>query len=341
MMKPLKKTTVAALLACACISVTAYADTGQTNQQTIRSIVINKDPIQIEVPVDSEIRIEFPEALINLNIEEPANSALKTLLKPDGTLYWKATYDFENSRALATTAAGELIILDVKSSEPSNEKIIYQLQDAKAAAQSPVTIRPVNTTQGTKQRSKKDVKKATTSVTTNSRRQTPQQTQQNAAADLSNQDPYALMPAFLKAKYQGETATSKPSSAQAQKQYSYADMAAFAMQHYIGPARLIEPIPASRIKPRTPKTRLIRVWNSDLNFKMLNQWVMNKQFITALKVKNVGNTAYHFDPEAIRGNYVFVAALQGTLPPYGSINNETVWVFITNEPFYKAFANPY
>lgn len=103
----------------------------------------------------------------------------------------------------------------------------------------------------------------------------------------------------------------------------------------------IEPIPASRIKPRVPRTRLVRVWNSDLKFQMLNQWVLDKHFITALKVKNVSNTSYHFDPEAIRGNFLFVASLAGELPPLGSYQNETIWVFITDKPFYKAFRNPY
>lgn len=185
-----------------------------------KDVVITKDPVQILAPVDNEIRIEFPETIINLNIKEPANSALETLLKTDGTLYWKANYDFEESRALATTASGEVIILDVKSVEPSSEKVVYRLTHQSSVK----AVRPPGTTQPTKATAKKQVPP---------KKKTVANKQQPSVANLPNQDPYVLMPAFLKKRYQTDN-QSKP-----KKQYSYTDMAAFAMQHYMGPARLI------------------------------------------------------------------------------------------------------
>lgn len=254
-----------------------------------KQVTLSKEPIPLDMPVGEEVRVEFPDTVINLNIAEPANSSIGDfLLKPDGTLLWTAKKPFKKSRVLATTTKGEVIVIDIKTGINADR-----------------TLTLVHPTAPTK----------------------PTEPEKKA-------DPYELMPAFLKQQYQ--TGTEKPT-----KQYSYTDMAAFALQHYIGPSRLIEPLPATRIKPKSPAIRLIRVWNAELRFTLLNQWVLDKSYITAIKVKNVGSDPFHFDPRAIRGNYRFVASLHDVLPPLGSYQNETVWVFITDTPFHKAFQNPF
>lgn len=270
-----------------------------------KEIVIGKAPIPVVMQPGHEIRVEFPETIINLNIDAEADNALETLLKPDGTLLWKATRNFANSRALATTAKGDLIVLDIKTGQ-TNEKV-YQLVRKKTEATATVPTEPER---------------------------------------VPNKDPYVLMPDFLRQSY--ETGSKKvdannrvlPQAEQEKrKPASYTDMAAFAMQHYIGPTRLITDLPAQRVKHKLTSAklnRLIRVWQNRLRLRPLDVWVLDKHYITAIKVKNISAQPYHFDPRAIRGRFQFVASLRDVLPPLGSANNETVWVFITSAPLEKS-----
>lgn len=251
-----------------------------------KEVEISKTPVLLKMPVGEEVRVDFPETVVNLNINEPANSAIENLLlKPDGVLFWTAKEPFKRSRVLATTVKGDLIVIDIETGMNSDRvlKLNYPKQ--------PVT--------------------------------------QSQTTDINE-----LMPAFLK-KQHTEVTKKKP------KQYSYTDMAAFAIQHYIGPRRLIDKLPAVRVKPKSFKTRLVRVWNAQLRIQMKNQWVLNNHYITALKVKNTGSTPYRFDPRALRGSYLFVASLHDVLPPSGSTQNETIWVFITDKPFHQAFKNQF
>lgn len=259
-----------------------------------KEVAISKDPIQVKLPLGEEVRIDFPESIINLNIPTEADNALTTLLKPDGTLFWQAENRFDKARVLATSAKGELFILDIEMGKNADKTIIL----VRKKAENKGALRPNGTHKGT---SKKNT-----------------------------QDPYALMPKFLKQQYD----TSNQSTAE---KYSYADMAVFAMQHYIGPKRLIADLPAQRIRLKPIKANLIRVWGNDLSLKLLNQWVLDGHYITSLKVTNKSAQTYQFDPRAIRGQYLFVASLHDVLQPRGSTQNETIWVFITKQPFAKAF----
>ncbi len=272
-----------------------------------KEVVIGKGPIPIILQPGHEVRIEFPETIINLNIEAEADNALKTLIKPDGTVLWKATRDFPLSRALATTAKGELIVLDIKTGK-TNEQVIKLVRKQSSA------MRPAGMTNTTPEK-------------------------------VPNQDPYVLMPDFLRQQYDtGGISVDADNmliatEAKKSKPVSYTEMAAFAMQHYIGPKRLIAELPAQRIKNNlsTAKlNRLIRVWNQKLKLSPLNTWVLDEHYITAIKVKNISSSYYYFDPRAIRGRFQFVASLHDALAPYGSAENETIWVFITAAPLAKS-----
>lgn len=266
-----------------CLKICAVISFLTINVVVAKNVTITKAPIDIRLPVGEEVRLEFPETIINLNVEPEVDSKLKVFIKPDGTVFLTAKEPFSKGRSLATTAKGEVIILDIATGRSSDKVIKLNHK-----VDTPTVKKP------------------------------------------EKKDPYKLMPDFLKNQYQGVESKKV-------KTYSYADMAAFAMQHYIGPSRLIDNLPAQRVRLRRPKTAPIRVWGTDLRLALLNSWVLNKHYITAIKVKNISDTPYKFDPRAIRGKFLFVASLHDVLPPNGSANNETVWVFITEKPFSKSF----
>ena len=51
-----------------------------------KDITLSNDPVSITLPVNREIRIEFPEAVIDLNVPTAVSERLQTLLKPNGAL---------------------------------------------------------------------------------------------------------------------------------------------------------------------------------------------------------------------------------------------------------------
>lgn len=52
-----------------------------------KDITLSNDPVSIALPVNREIRIEFPEAVIDLNVPAAVGERLQTLLKPNGALF--------------------------------------------------------------------------------------------------------------------------------------------------------------------------------------------------------------------------------------------------------------
>ena len=93
-----------------------------------KDITLSNDPVSITLPVNREIRIEFPEAVIDLNVPTAVSERLQTLLKPNGALFWKATGPISNSRAIATTAAGDVILLDLHTAPSAkDDELVYRL----------------------------------------------------------------------------------------------------------------------------------------------------------------------------------------------------------------------
>ena len=122
----------------------------------------------------------------------------------------------------------------------------------------------------------------------------------------------------------------------AANQYDYTDMAAFAMQHYLGPARLISNLPATKVKNGFIGKHLLRVWQGKVQLKVLDSWLYQGQYITAVQARNTGIDPVTFDPRAIRGNFRFVATLHETLQPRGHQEDTSIWVFISDVPFNQA-----
>lgn len=264
-----------------------------------KDITLSNDPVSIALPVNREIRIEFPEAVIDLNVPAAVGERLQTLLKPNGALFWKATGQISNSRAIATTAAGDVILLDLHTTPSArDDETVYRL------------LTP-----------------AMTQVV---------QAQNASPAQAARQ---AGLPDFLVAELTGGKGMDSGGGVTLTDnapQYDYTDMAAFAMQHYLGPARLISGLPAARVKNGFTGKHLLRVWQGKVQLKVLDSWHYQGQYITAVQARNTGIDPVTFDPRAIRGRFLFVATLHETLQPRGHQDDTTIWVFISDVPFNQA-----
>ena len=264
-----------------------------------KDITLSNDPVQIALPINHEIRIEFPEAIIDLNVPAAVGERLQTLLKPNGALFWKATGQISNTRAIATTAAGDVILLDLHTiPSGKDDETVYRL------------LTP-----------------AMTQVV---------QAQNATPAQAARQ---AGLPDFLVAELLGGNPAAGGGGVtltDSTPQYDYTDLAAFALQHYLGPARLISDLPATKVKNGVIGKHLLRVWQGKVQLKVLDSWRYQGQYITAVQARNTGIDPVTFDPRAIRGRFLFVSTLHEVLQPRGHQNDTTIWVFISDVPFNQA-----
>lgn len=264
-----------------------------------RDMMLSNDPVPVALPLSQEIRIEFPEMVMDLNIPAEVDEHLTTLLTPQGVLYWKATAAFEKNRVIATTAAGDVILLDLsyqKNALPQDDTVIrLRGRDSQTVSVQPET-------------------QTSTGHTT------------------------APVPAGLPDFIARDLSPEAGGQAELQKtEYSYADFAAFAFQHYMGPARLISDVPATRIKVKPPRAgNFLRIWSDRVQMRVLNGWTYENYYITAIRVRNVSSSPLSFDPRAIRGRFLFAATLREVLEPRGSAADTTIWILISDRPFDKA-----
>lgn len=253
-----------------------------------KDVPLNNDPVQVVLPVNQEIRIDFPEMVTDLNVPAAANDRLQTLLKPNGVLHWKATGTISDNRVIATTAAGDVILLDIRTGTlPDNDRVIRLVTPAMMQATITPQVMPPNDS----------------------------------------------LPPFINAQLGAGDGNTAGTTAD---EYDYSELAAFAFQHYLGPARLVSGIPATRVKVPLIGKHLLRVWGDHLQLRVLNSWLYQGQYITAVQVRNTGVDPIAFDPRAIRGHFLFIATLHEVLQPRGSADDTTVWVFISDRPFSQA-----
>ena len=113
--------------------------------------------------------------------------------------------------------------------------------------------------------------------------------------------------------------------------------ARFALAHYSGPARLIPKLDATPVAVRPIAVRAWVRWPAaSLQIRPLRQWQAGTLHVTALGVDNPGSRSVPFEPKALRGRLLFVAALHPTLEPAGSGHHGTVWAVVTEQPFNQA-----
>ncbi|MCP5076232.1 MAG: DUF3438 family protein, partial [Rhodobacteraceae bacterium] len=97
---------------------------------------------------------------------------------------------------------------------------------------------------------------------------------------------------------------------------------------------LIPAIEAVQVPVRSVSARdWLRIQSKYLEVQPLAQWKLGERYVTAVAVYNKSAQAVEFDPRALRGKPLFVAALHPTLRPAGSGHNGTVWAVVTDQPF--------
>lgn len=253
-----------------------------------KTLVIGNEPIKVTLPINQELRIEFPEAVLDLNLPAALDQSLDTFLKPDGVLYWTAKAPV-HGRAIATTADGTVILLDLDTRDRvSDEARVIRLIAPKQIKRTQIT-----------------------------------------PGGSGGQDDQ--LPAVLRDTRDNDAAvTGGPDP------ISYATLARFVLQHYLGPRRLIMKLDATRLDKPSPEGRLLRVWNDRVGARVLDAWKYQNLYLTAVLVHNRTSSPYHFDPRAIRGRYLFVAALDPVIAPRGALYDDSIWVFISGIPFARA-----
>ncbi|MCB1810681.1 MAG: DUF3438 family protein [Candidatus Competibacteraceae bacterium] len=263
------------------------------------AVVWQGDPIAIDLPLNAERRIDFPEPISDLDVPQALSERSRIVLTPKGELHWQAYEAFDPARVLATSVTGSLYQLDVGARANGAQPLHIQLIDPLLRGGS------VNTTSG--------------GATAHS-------------AEALNQAAADLIPEFLK---NPGTATQTGGSA------DYVALARFALSHYIGPARLIPKLEATQVPLRPiPSRALLRVQAHFLSLQPLAQWQAGEQFVTALGVYNQSAHTVTFDPQALRLEALFIAALHGELGPAGSGHNGTVWAVVTEKPFNQSRVRP-
>lgn len=75
-----------------------------------RTLVWNKSPLTIILPVGEEIRVTFPTD-VTLQLPAETTQKLESLAPNQRIVYWKATSEFNTSRAIATSLDNESVYL--------------------------------------------------------------------------------------------------------------------------------------------------------------------------------------------------------------------------------------
>ncbi len=259
----------------------------------VAAVLWQGDPIPVRLSVDVERRIDFPEPIADLDVPQSMENHSQIVLTPTGQLHWTAQEVFEPGRVLATSISGTLYQLNVSAQTQAVESNRLSIVDPLLLAASGAS---------------------STQVTN--------QEQQERLAE-------ALIPGFLKG---GARSTGSRSGASGP--LSYVDLARFALAHYSGPGRLIPAIEAVQVPVKSVIARdWLRIQSRYLEVQPLAQWKLGERYVTAVAVYNKSGQAVEFDPRALRGKPLFVAALHPTLRPAGSGHNGTVWAVVTDQPF--------
>lgn len=282
-----------------------------------KEVVVSEIPVDIRIPVDKEFIIKFPGALIHTNVLNPeADANLDRMLTPDGVLYMTPAAEFEKARMVAEMVTGKLIMLDITASRAGPWDSSLTLVEQQKAPAGQVAQAAVSQPAGSH---------AAPRIQPHAQAPAPGQEARN---------PYK--PDFLedgKAKtIEGESAGSRSRRAP-----GYHDMVRYGFRHYVGPARLIGDDLGTPVKVNKSEigNRLIRMNGGKLSVKAIRGWEIDGLYLTILLVNNTSSQRVDFDPRAIRGRFVFAAALQPVLEPSGSKYDQTLWALISEVPFAK------
>lgn len=91
---------------------TSYAEANKADQQ---GIIWQGDPIHVQLKPKQELRINFPEPIVELDVPEALEQSSQIVLTPTGELFWTANGEFRKTRVLATSVSGVLYQFDVET----------------------------------------------------------------------------------------------------------------------------------------------------------------------------------------------------------------------------------
>lgn len=281
-----------------------------------KEVVLSEKPIPIRIPVGQELIIKFPQpATHTRNLNDAAT--ISSLLTPDGILYVTPTQKFDKSRVVAELVDGRMVMLDIEAADtgPFDSDITIVERPTAATAVRPAAA-PAATPSGSAA-----VIEAT------------------APDDAVAKNPYK--PDFLadgEAKTLNIAMGDYGGAPSREVGNDYHHMVRYGFRHYVGPARLIgddlgKPV---KVGKSDIAKRLLRMNDGRLSVKPLRQWQIGDNYLTVLLVNNLSTTAVEFDPRAMRGRWMFAAALYPVIEPRGSRLDQTLWALISSVPFDKA-----
>ncbi|WP_298641051.1 DUF3438 family protein [uncultured Cardiobacterium sp.] len=281
-----------------------------------KEVVLSEKPIPIRIPVGQELIIKFPQpATHTRNLNDAAT--ISSLLTPDGILYVTPTQKFDKSRVVAELVDGRMVMLDIEAADtgPFDSDITIVERPTAATA-----VRPAAAPAATPSGSAAVIESP-------------------APDDVVAKNPYK--PDFLadgEAKTLNVAMGDYGGTPSREVGNDYHHMVRYGFRHYVGPARLIgddlgKPV---KVGKSDIAKRLLRMNDGRLSVKPLRQWQIGDNYLTVLLVNNLSTTAVEFDPRAMRGRWMFAAALYPVIEPRGSRLDQTLWALISSVPFDKA-----
>lgn len=116
--------------------------------------------------------------------------------------------------------------------------------------------------------------------------------------------------------------------------YTYDQLAAFAAQNHMGPARLIKPLTGvTSIPVKSRPARLLNYFQGQT--VPVKSWTDGDVYVTSVAIKNTSNLDLEIDVRWLRGRFLFFVP-PVRLPNKNSLYN-TAWLFVISEkPFWEA-----
>ena len=283
-----------------------------------KEAVLSEKPIPVRMPVGQELIIKFPQPVTHVRtLNETTAATISQMLTPDGVLYVTPQQVFPKTRMVAELVDGRMVMLDVEAADSGpfdNEVSIVERATAATA------IRPAAAPAATPSGSAAVIESP-------------------APDDAVAKNPYK--PDFLadgEAKTLNVAMGDYGGAPSREVGNDYHHMVRYGFRHYVGPARLIgddlgKPV---KVGKSDIAKRLLRMNDGRLSVKPLRQWQIGDNYLTVLLVNNLSTTAVEFDPRAMRGRWMFAAALYPVIEPRGSRLDQTLWALISSVPFDKA-----
>lgn len=315
-----------------CLLTVALLTAGLPTATFARDALLSKTPIPLRVGVGKEAIISFPMPATHTRIlNEASANAVSNMLTPQGVMYLTATQPFAQTRMIAELVDGRMVMIDIEASENGPFDTELNITDrgatnavTAAAAIPAAAVDPALLPAGS----------GPTGAAI-----APQPAAQPAPGKDGDDNPYK--PDFLKdgaAKTLNMAEGDLGGAQMVDAGSDYHQMVRFGFRHFVGPARLIgddlgKPV---KVGKSDVAASLLRMNDGRLSVKPLKQWAIGERYLTVMLVNNRSAAAVEFDPRAMRGRWMFAAALYPVLEPRGSRFDQTLWALISAEPFDQA-----